>query len=212
MRKIICLVLAAAFMLCLSPPVFAAGETTARTELSFRYSVPAPSYFVDSWVEKLPGNQNRLHITITEILPGGGVNIIRETFMIRNNAEDTYEVGSYSVFVDTKGNIQIRRAEVVSGTPSGYTAPETPIFVNASATADDFIGIAETAKNSKVWVLSFTVTEIWSDGTTKVVPYAIQLNANNANVSGRYDLGKYTLIYDISGGGSNIKDFKVVLN
>ena len=81
----------------------------------------------------------------------------------------------------------------------------------SSATAS-FISIVETSRNSRVWVLSFTVTERYSNGETRIVPYAINLSANNANVDGRQNLGKYTLIYDIKGNGSNIRDFRVVMN
>ena len=90
--------------------------------------------------------------------------------------------------------------------------PVAVTLKSASTTAKDFISIVETSKNSKVWVLSFKVTETYSDGTTKVVPYAIEIKANNANIDGKYDLGKYTLIYDIKGNGSNIKEFRVVMN
>ncbi|MCL2167335.1 MAG: hypothetical protein FWH49_08640, partial [Clostridiales bacterium] len=81
--------------------------------------------------------------------------------------------------------------------------------------AKDFISIVETAKNSRVWVLTFNVTETFADGTTAVVTYSINLNGNNANQSGRYtftdgDLQGYTLVYDIAGNGSNIKEFKLV--
>jgi len=31
-------------------------------------------------------------------------------------------------------------------------------------------------------------------------------------VDGSYDFGAYTLIYDIKGNGSNIKEFRVVMN
>ena len=85
-------------------------------------------------------------------------------------------------------------------------------LISAVASAKDFISIVETAKNSRVWVLSFTVKETYSDGSVKTVPYAIRINANNANVDGSYDLGAYTLIYDIKGNGSNIKEFRVVMN
>jgi len=95
-----------------------------------------------------------------------------------------------------------------------FEAIEVPVvtLVRAVATAKDFISIVETAKNSNVWVLSFRVTEIYSDGSDKVVPYAIEIKANNANVDGKFNLGAYTLIYDIKGNGSNIKEFKVVIN
>ena len=116
MRKLINIVLAAALVLCLSPPALAAGPATARTEVSFTYApTPAqPLYFVEASVEKLNGNQNRLTITVTEFYPDGTENVITETFMIRNNAADTYNVGGYSIYADTKGNIQIRQCEVVN--------------------------------------------------------------------------------------------------
>ena len=89
-----------------------------------------------------------------------------------------------------------------------------PVFpiVGAEATAKDFISIVETAKNSSVWVLSFKVKETYANGEQIVVTHSIRINANNSNVSGRYDLGEYTLIYDIKGNGSNIIEFRVVLN
>jgi len=95
-----------------------------------------------------------------------------------------------------------------------FEAIESPAvtLVRAVATAKDFISILETSKNSNVWVLSFKVTETYSDGTTRIVPYAIQIKANNANIDGKYNLGSYTLLYDIKGNGSNIKEFRVVMN
>jgi len=86
------------------------------------------------------------------------------------------------------------------------------ILTNATATAKNFISIVETGKNSRVWVLSFTVVETYLDGTSAVVPYSVRINANNANIDGKYDLGAYTLIYDIKGNGSNIKEFRIVTN
>jgi len=89
--------------------------------------------------------------------------------------------------------------------------PAFPI-VGAAATAKDFISIVETAANSRVWALSFKVTETYANGEKMIVTRSININASNANVSGRYNLGEYTLIYDIKGNGSNIKEFRVVLN
>jgi len=117
MKKIISFALAAALVLCLSPPTYAASPPTgARTDVSFTYTPAEPSYFITAGVEKLNGNQNRLTITISELYPDGTENEITETFLIPNNAAGTYQVGGYSVYVDTKGNIQVRRCEVV-GTP-----------------------------------------------------------------------------------------------
>ena len=85
--------------------------------------------------------------------------------------------------------------------------------VTAAATsAKDFIGIAETSKNSRVWVLSLYVTETYSDGTSRRVKYDVSINANNANVDGKYNFGFFTLTYDIKGNGSNIKALSLIKN
>jgi hypothetical protein len=80
--------------------------------------------------------------------------------------------------------------------------------VNAKA---EFISIGETSKNSKVWILAFKVRETYSDGNSVDIPYAIELSSNNGNVNGSYDLGAYTLFYDIKGSSSNIKEFCIVM-
>jgi hypothetical protein len=64
-------------------------------------------------VEKLAGNKNNLTITITEVYSNDSVNIIAKTFSIDNNAENTYEIGGYTVYVNTKGNTQIRGIYIV---------------------------------------------------------------------------------------------------
>jgi len=61
-----------------------------------------------AYVTQLNGNKNDLTITITEKLTDYTTNIITETFSINNNAANTYTVGSYKVYVDTKGNTQVR--------------------------------------------------------------------------------------------------------
>ena len=63
---------------------------------------------VSAFVTKLNGNKNDLTISVTEYLRSGAVNVIIQTFSINNNAEGTYQVGPYKVYVDTKGNVQIR--------------------------------------------------------------------------------------------------------
>jgi len=86
-----------------------------------------------------------------------------------------------------------------------------PLLRNAVTSTRDFISITETSKNSRVWVLSFHVTETYLNGVSARVRYDIALNANNANVDGRYDLGNgFVLIYDIKGNGSNIKELRIV--
>ena len=68
----------------------------------------------DAWVDKLTGNKNNLHIEVTEIYPNGADTITyKAVFSINNNAADTYQVGPYKVYVDTKGNVQIRACYIV---------------------------------------------------------------------------------------------------
>jgi len=64
-------------------------------------------------VEQLKGNQNTLTITVTEHFSDDSTKIIKETFTINNNAAGTYTVGNYKVFVDTKGNTQIRSIYII---------------------------------------------------------------------------------------------------
>jgi rubrerythrin len=68
-------------------------------------------------VEKLTGNKNNLTITITEYYSDGNIDIITKTFSIDNNAAATYTIEDYKVYkvyVDTKGNIQIRECYIVN--------------------------------------------------------------------------------------------------
>jgi len=89
-------------------------------------------------------------------------------------------------------------------------------MINATTNTKNFISITETSKNSRVWVLTFTVTEIYNDGVAIDVPYSINLNGNNANLDGKYTfedghkLFGYTLVYDIKGNGSNIKVLEII--
>ena len=64
-------------------------------------------------VKKLNGNKNDLTITVTETYEDGTKEVFTKTFSINNNAADTYVVGPYKVYVDTKGNDQIRACYVV---------------------------------------------------------------------------------------------------
>jgi hypothetical protein len=66
-----------------------------------------------AYANKLNGNQNDLTITITEFYSNGMANVITETIKIDNNEAGTFEVGGYKVFVDTKGNDQIRACYIV---------------------------------------------------------------------------------------------------
>ena len=64
-------------------------------------------------VKKLSGNQNDLTVTVTELFSNGMSNIITKTIKINNNAAGTYDIGGYNVYVDTKGNDQIRACHIV---------------------------------------------------------------------------------------------------
>ena len=64
-------------------------------------------------VEKLNGNKNNLTITVTELYSDGSENIITKTFSIDNNAAGNYDVGDYMIYVDTKGNDQIRDCRIM---------------------------------------------------------------------------------------------------
>jgi hypothetical protein len=64
-------------------------------------------------VKVKPGNTNLLTITVTETYSNGATSVITEDITIRNNAAGTYNVGSYQVFVNTKGNDQIREIRIV---------------------------------------------------------------------------------------------------
>ena len=64
-------------------------------------------------VEKLKGNQNELTVTVTEFYLDGATKVFTKVFTIDNNAIGTYAVGEYKVYVDTKGNVQIRECYIV---------------------------------------------------------------------------------------------------
>ena len=205
MKKIFCVALAAALALCLPPLTFAA--VSSQTNVSFTYEPEHPIYFITVDVEKLSGNQNQLTVTVTEVFSDGSEKVITETFLIENNSSGTYQFGGYSVYVETTGGIQVRRYEVV-GSPGG--SKDAPV----SAADAQFISIAETAKNSKVWALTFKAALTFADGTSEFRTFTINLSGNNNNLSGKYkfddghDLAGYTLIYDIAGNNSNVKAFK----
>jgi len=64
-------------------------------------------------VDKLNGNQNRLNIWVAEVYSDGSVDVMAFSGLINNNAAGNYNVGPYVVYVDTKGNEQIRACEII---------------------------------------------------------------------------------------------------
>ena len=63
-------------------------------------------------VEKVAGNRNLLTVKVTEVNYFGDERELVEEFSIPNNASGFYQVGSYSVFVNTQGNDQIREVYI----------------------------------------------------------------------------------------------------
>ena len=151
-------------------------------------------------------NNGMLVVAVTEILSDGTTNTISERYTVDSDAEGTYAVGEYKVYVAIAGG----------KVTECYTIVETDAttLVSAATTPKDFVSIVETAKNSGVWVLTFNVAEVYSNGETKVATYSVNLKGNNANLDGKYtftngSLKGYTLMYDIKGNGTNIKEFRL---
>ena len=109
-------------------PEFSIVDMTVNTFTCTTYQVNADnslkvidSYTIDktivatpsAHVTQLNGNKNDLTITVTQKLADGSIRPLTETFSINNNAAGTYTVGSYRVYVDTKGNTQIRDCRIV---------------------------------------------------------------------------------------------------
>jgi hypothetical protein len=75
-------------------------------------------------VKQLTGNTNELTIIVTEFFADGTKHEVPAIITIDNNASGTYTVGpcpqcqrSYRVYVDTKGNDQIRECRIVQYVP-----------------------------------------------------------------------------------------------
>ena len=70
-------------------------------------AIPKVGTKVDAFVTKRNGNNNDLTITIAENFADGKSIEIDETFAIKNNASDYYEIGEFLVYVGTTGNDKI---------------------------------------------------------------------------------------------------------
>lgn len=64
-------------------------------------------------VNKLNGNRNELVVSVTKVYDNGKQEVVTAKYLINNNAAGTYQVDDYRVFVDTKGNTQIRECYIV---------------------------------------------------------------------------------------------------
>ena len=74
---------------------------------------PAASVTPTAYVEKLNGNQNRLFITVTEKDANGKVTVYEWNGLVPNNEAAIYQVGKYRVYVNVKGNTQVRECYIV---------------------------------------------------------------------------------------------------
>jgi len=101
MKKILSMMLVLMLAFTIMVPVTAATQASAE------------SASVGAKVDQLNGNQNRLWITVTDVSGS-----FSQSYMIPNNAAGTYQInsdaGNYMVYVDTKGNTQIRACYIVS--------------------------------------------------------------------------------------------------
>jgi len=82
-------------------------------ELGIEPPVTLVSATPTAYVTNLNGNKNDLTVTITETYSDGSKEVFTKTFSINNNAAGSYDVGGYMVYVDTKGNTQIRECYIV---------------------------------------------------------------------------------------------------
>jgi len=88
---------------------------------------------------------------------------------------------------------------------------ESQTLVSTSTSTKDFISMVETGRNSNIYRLSFLVTKKYSNGETEEIKYWVDLNGNNANLRGEYDLGNgLTLIYDIRDNTRDIRRLEIV--
>ena len=96
------------------------GSITGDLIVTARYLPLLEKAIPSASVEKLTGNKNNLTVNVTEYYTDGSTKIFERTFSIDNNAAASYDVGPYRVYVDTKGNIQIRECYIVAGFPVYY--------------------------------------------------------------------------------------------
>lgn len=67
-----------------------------------------------AFINHLKGSQNELIITIDEVYKDGTRSSdLKNKFSINNNAKGVYQVGRYEVFVNMKGNTQVREIYIV---------------------------------------------------------------------------------------------------
>ncbi|WP_187398901.1 hypothetical protein, partial [Micromonospora sp. WP24] len=97
--------------------VFGDGQKNAEFSSPDAVYVTVANAVVDAdpsaVVKKLKGNQNELTITVQQTHVNGSKSPVTATFTIHNNASGVYRVGDYQVYVETKGNTQVRKIRIV---------------------------------------------------------------------------------------------------
>ncbi|MFG2169443.1 M20/M25/M40 family metallo-hydrolase [Micromonospora chersina] len=97
--------------------VFGDGQKNAEFSSPDAVYVTVANAVVDAKpsavVTKLTGDTNELTITVKQTRVDGSESPVTATFTIDNNAAGTYTVGDYTVYVDTKGNTQVRSISIV---------------------------------------------------------------------------------------------------
>lgn len=88
-------------------------RTVEAATIEYNWDVRLDNVELEACVDKLNGNQNKLFITVTEAYSDGSTAVFSESIMINNNAAGVYQVGPYKVYVDTKGNTQIRECYII---------------------------------------------------------------------------------------------------
>ena len=149
-----------------------------------------------------------------------GDELFSVTFKIDEGAKagviDGLSLGLYRKGDLIESDEKILPIEFLQGAITVDDPDEGTAIVSVTVTAKDFIGIKETAKNSGIWVMTFKAEETYANGQTETVTYELDFKGNNANLDGIYTFGDehalagYSLVYDIKGNGSNIKDFKLI--
>lgn len=95
-------------------PANYASSAAAATGIH-TYSEKGKVVTASASVEKQNGNKNLLTIKVTEKYTSlDWETVAEEQFSINNNAAGTYDVGKFNVYVDTKGNTQVRECAIVS--------------------------------------------------------------------------------------------------
>ncbi|MFF4812892.1 M20/M25/M40 family metallo-hydrolase [Micromonospora chersina] len=97
--------------------VFGDGQKNAEFSSPDAVYVTVANAVVDAKplavVKKLNGDTNELTITVKQTRVDGSESPVTATFTIDNNAAGTYAVGDYKVYVDTKGNTQVRSISIL---------------------------------------------------------------------------------------------------